>query len=174
MEAENVLDYQQTGTVADNTDVTRQVTYDFSYVDEDGNKYQPDDNVNISVSLDDAFGDSMIDGTGVLVYRINDDGTMTYITSQNDGAYVSFRTNHFSTYVFKLTGGKTEENLDINGDGVFDTNDYAYLSGYIMGTLETQPTESQLIIADVNDDGVVDAFDLSQLDLYLSKAKVLP
>ena len=172
LEAENVLDYQQTGTLADGSGNAREATYDFSYVDENGNPYQPDDDVNISVAVDDVLGDSLIDGTSVAVYRVNDDGSLTPIYSENDGAYVTFTTDHFSTYVFRVVGGRNEMCCDINGDGILNSNDYSALVAYIQG--ESALNKTELLAADIDDDGSVDGLDAVYLKLYLNSVVALP
>lgn len=54
---------------------------------------------------------------------------------------------------------------DADADGVIDANDYAMVKSYIMCSQNL--TEEQLIAADYNKDGTVDAFDAIAIDIYL-------
>lgn len=118
------------------------------------------------------LGENIIDGTSVTVYRINDDGTMTPIYAENDGAYVTFTTDHFSTYVFTVVGGRDELNCDLDGDGDLDIDDYTLLKNYLQ--TGTGFENWQMLAADLNDDLGVDAFDLYILDAFINKVKALP
>ena len=63
---------------------------------------------------------------------------------------------------------------DVDGDGIIGSDDYSKISGYILGDSDLLPDGSAFRrAADLNGDGVVDAFDLSLIDLQLSGAKAL-
>lgn len=55
---------------------------------------------------------------------------------------------------------------DVNGDGVINQNDYTFLLNIVMCNC-VGVGENFIYRADLNDDGVVDAFDVIYLDLYL-------
>lgn len=52
---------------------------------------------------------------------------------------------------------------DLNNDGSVDINDYSMVKAYIAGT--SQLTKTQMVAADIDNDGAVDAFDL----FYINK-----
>lgn len=54
---------------------------------------------------------------------------------------------------------------DANDDGIIDANDYAMVRSCVMCTQNM--TEEQRIAADYNRDGVVDAFDVIAIDVYI-------
>lgn len=57
---------------------------------------------------------------------------------------------------------------DVNFDGIVNTNDYAMVNSYVM--CQRHLTKEQLAVADLNNDSVVDAFDVIFLDLIINKA----
>ncbi len=72
------------------------IRQEFNYVDENGNRCQPDGELTITVSLDEYS-----DADGVNVYRLNDDGTKTQCESRYENGVLEFDTDHFSTYIFE-------------------------------------------------------------------------
>lgn len=56
---------------------------------------------------------------------------------------------------------------DINFDGIVDTDDYAIIRNYVMCMQHL--TEEQLAVADLNNDGAVDAFDAIAIDFMINK-----
>jgi len=63
---------------------------------------------------------------------------------------------------------------DVDGDGIIGENDYDILFGQVNGTDEPLPNNSVFRrAADLNQDSVIDAFDLALLDLQISGHKQL-
>ncbi|MCR4563271.1 MAG: dockerin type I repeat-containing protein [Clostridiales bacterium] len=63
---------------------------------------------------------------------------------------------------------------DVDGDGIIGADDYAKINSYVMGDAGLFPDGNVFKrAADLNYDGVIDAFDLALLDLQLSSSKLL-
>ncbi len=75
------------------------ITNEFNYYDENGNSVQPDGYVNITVPVEEFFGDAK----NVEVYRVNSDGSRTKCDSTFAFGILKFLTNHFSTYEFVIS-----------------------------------------------------------------------
>lgn len=92
----------------------KQKVNDFNYVDGDGNKAQPDGDINITSTVYDDFADA----EDVYVYRVNENGENVLCDSEYENGVVSFETNHFSTYIFvpvykcTTTGNHTDSESD--------------------------------------------------------------
>ncbi len=80
-------------------------TVELDYIDENGDKHQPDGNVEISVQLDEVFTNEIPADATATVYRVNDDGSRTILNSEQKGMQMTFTTDHFSTYEFEFTTG---------------------------------------------------------------------
>ncbi len=93
------------------------ITQEFNYVDENGNLCQPDDELTITVPLDEYS-----DANSFNVYRVNEDGTKTLCESRYADGVLEFDTNHFSTYIFEpvyqcmIQGNHPDSNDDGNCD----------------------------------------------------------
>ena len=72
------------------------VTHDFNLVDKKGNHHQPESDINISMPVNEYFGDVY----DMSVYRIDENGERVECNSAYDDGVVSFDANHFSTYIF--------------------------------------------------------------------------
>lgn len=81
-------------------------TVELDYVDEQGDKHQPDGDIEISVQLDEVFETDIPDDAIASVYRVNDDGSRTKLESEQKGMNMTFTTDHFSTYEFEFTTGE--------------------------------------------------------------------
>lgn len=81
-------------------------TVELDYVDENGDKYQPDGDIEISVQLDEVFEQNIPEDVTASVYRVNDDGSRTKLESEQNGMNMTFTTDHFSTYEFEFTTGE--------------------------------------------------------------------
>ncbi|MDE5993923.1 MAG: leucine-rich repeat protein [Oscillospiraceae bacterium] len=75
------------------------------------------------------------------------------------------------TAEFEITEAVPKYTGDANNDGVIDPSDYAMVVSYVMG--QGKLTEEQKEFADINKDGVVDAFDAIAIDLIINKV-ILP
>lgn len=97
------------------------LTHEFNYVDEEGNLYQPDGNIEIVTTVSDYFEDA----DSVNVYRIDENGNRVQCESEYDNGVLTFETNHFSTYIFEpyYSCQSTGEHGDENGDGYCDRCD---------------------------------------------------
>ena len=80
-------------------------TVELDYIDENGDKHQPDGNVEISVQLDEVFTNEIPADATATVYRVYDDGSRTILNSEQKGMQMTFTTDHFSTYEFEFTTG---------------------------------------------------------------------
>ena len=92
--------------------------------------------------------------------------TLDYVTAVDaDGNEIPVSNNKFIMPMKNVTGSLAfRELLDINEDGVEDINDIAFIISASVG--EVEMTASQSAKADLNGDGIVDAFDAAWLDRY--------
>jgi hypothetical protein len=72
--------------------------FDISLTDKDGALVQPLGNVRLSIPIPDGLGGD------VSVYRVNDDGTKTFIVAEVLDGKAVFNVNHFSLYALVATG----------------------------------------------------------------------
>jgi hypothetical protein len=71
--------------------------FDISLIDKDGAPVQPLGNVKLSIPIpDELSGD-------ISVYRVNDDGTKTFIVAEVSDGKAVFNVNHFSLYALVAT-----------------------------------------------------------------------
>lgn len=94
------------------------VIYEIDLLKADGTKLeQLDDYVTITMPI--PAGLSIGDGQKLVVYRVESDGSLTRLETTVNGDTVTFKTNHFSTYVFAVqnasavapTTGDTNANI---------------------------------------------------------------
>jgi hypothetical protein len=97
------LELERTDTTQTSNSSHSTATYEFDYVDENGENCQPDGEVQISVQLDEVFKGDIPENAIATVYRVNDDGSRTKLESTQDGMNMTFETDHFSTYEFEFT-----------------------------------------------------------------------
>jgi|GEM_PF-6278352 len=92
--------------------------------------------------------------------------TLDYVTAVDaDGNEIPVSNNKFIMPMKNVTVTLAfRELLDINEDGVEDINDIAFIISACVG--EAEMTASQSAKADLNGDGIVDAFDAAWLDRY--------
>lgn len=83
-------------------------------------------------------------------------------TSYADGASVTPTAN---VHLY----AQWERDYDINADGVEDINDIGFILSVSVGNI-TDATAAELAKADLNSDGVVDAFDAAELDRLMEAA----
>jgi LPXTG-motif cell wall-anchored protein len=69
----------------------------------------------VSVTLPIPEGLSVSDGKTILVYRLEDDGSLTKCNSTVSNGTITFQTNHFSTYIFvEYSAGVSPDTSDAN------------------------------------------------------------
>lgn len=71
------------------------------------------------------------------------------------------------TAEFEITAPPEKNTGDADGNGIIDTNDYSIVMSYIRCRVKLSAEQKEY--ADINKDGVVDAFDAVEIDLYISK-----
>ncbi len=106
-------------------------TYELDYVDEDGNKHQPDGEIEISVQLDEVFETDIPENATASVYRVNDDGSRTMLPSEQNGMNMTFTTDHFSTYEFEFTTGEQKYLFAEKGTEIDYTNKLIFSNIYL-------------------------------------------
>ncbi len=72
------------------------VKHDFNLVDDEGNHHQPESDINISMPVDEHYGNVF----DMNVYRVDENGERIECKSDYDNGVVSFDADHFSTYIF--------------------------------------------------------------------------
>lgn len=79
------------------------------------------------------------------------------------------RNNFVGVYTaeFEITAPVQKNSGDADGNGIIDTNDYSIVMSYIRCRVKLSAEQKEY--ADINKDGVVDAFDAVEIDLYISK-----
>ena len=118
---EKAIEYKIEATVRTKNGRIRTITETINLKDASGNYSQPDDTVTITVSTADYF-DSYV--SNIKVYRIEGDRKIELPATYN-GSFVSFETDHFSTYVFEAVYEceETGEHIDEDEDFVCDICD---------------------------------------------------
>ena len=87
--------------------VGKYAVLDITMLDAAGAKIQPLNNGNVLVTID---GPSTLDANkGLVVYRMEDNGTLTELKTSVENGKVSFETNHFSTYIVAEKAAVAEE-----------------------------------------------------------------
>ena len=105
-------------------------TYELDYVDENGDKHQPEGEIEISVQLDEVFETDIPEDATASVYRVNDDGTRTLLPSEQNGMNMTFVTDHFSTYEFEFTTGEQKYIFAQNGSIIDYENKLIFSNTY--------------------------------------------
>ncbi len=97
------------------------VTHSFNLVDEEGNKYQPDGIIDISMPVDEHYGELH----DMEVYRVDENGNRIECNSEYDNGIITFEADHFSTYIFVPvhTCSVYNNHADVDGDGYCDRCD---------------------------------------------------
>ncbi len=106
-------------------------TYELDYVDEKGDKHQPDGDIEISVQLDEVFENDIPDDATANVYRVNDDGSRTLLPSEQNGMNVKFKTDHFSTYEFEFTTSEQKHLFAQKGSKIDYANKLVFSDIYL-------------------------------------------
>ncbi len=128
---ENDLELERIDTYQEGDASNTTATYEFNYVDENGEKQQPDGEVEISVQLDEVFEEDIPDDANANVYRVNDDGSRTLLESEQDGMNMTFTTDHFSTYEFEFTTGEQKYLFAQKGSEIDYTNKLIFSNKYL-------------------------------------------
>ncbi len=87
------------------------IAYDISLKNPNGIDVQPNSKVKVSIPIPVDF-----DKTKLLVYRIEDDGTLTKFNVIVNGENAEFEVDHFSNYVLIETNVKNPQTLDSNNN----------------------------------------------------------
>ncbi len=106
-------------------------TVELDYVDENGDKHQPEGDIEISVQLDEVFENQIPDDATANVYRVNDDGSRTLLESEQNGMNMTFITDHFSTYEFEFTTGEQRYLFAQNGSKIDYANKLIFSNTYL-------------------------------------------
>lgn len=124
---------------------------ELDYVDENGEKYQPDGDIEISVQLDDVFEGEIPEDANASVYRVNDDGSRTKLECEQDGMNMKFKTDHFSTYEFEFTTGEQKYLFAENGAKIDYSKKLIFSSAYATTNIKDIATYlAPGIIADIS------------------------
>lgn len=137
--------------------------YDIKLVDESNNTVQPQGTVTVKIPCPSGYK-----GSNSKVYYVDEKGNFTDMNAQYDGEYLTFNTDHFSTYMVTEASLETAESVkygDINGDGAIDTQDAVLIKKYLAGY---KGLSISLEACDVNGDGDVSSADAVLLLKYLA------
>ncbi len=106
-------------------------TVELDYIDENGDKHQPEGNIEISVQLDEVFENDIPENATASVYRVNDDGSRTLLESEQNGMNMTFTTDHFSTYEFEFTTMEQKYLFAQNGTEIDYANKLIFSNTYM-------------------------------------------
>lgn len=101
------------------------------------------------------------------VYRVNEDGTFTYVESKCEDGYMKFDNNSSGIYILTETNLISTPDIvygDVNGDGEIDIKDSALIKRYLAGW----DVELDLEATDVNGDGEATIKDSALIKRYLA------
>lgn len=87
--------------------VGKYAVLDITMLDAAGAKIQPLNNGNVLVTID--VPSTLDANKGLVVYRMEDNGTLTELKTSVENGKVSFETNHFSTYIVAEKAAVAEE-----------------------------------------------------------------
>lgn len=87
--------------------VGKYAVLDITMTDAAGAKIQPLNNGNVLVTID--VPSTLDANKGLVVYRMEDNGTLTELKTSVENGKVSFETNHFSTYIVAEKAAVAEE-----------------------------------------------------------------
>ena len=87
--------------------VGKYAVLDITMLDAAGAKIQPLNNGNVLVTID--VPSTLDANKGLVVYRMEDNGTLTELKTSVENGKVSFETNHFSTYIVAEKAAVPEE-----------------------------------------------------------------
>lgn len=87
--------------------VGKYAVLDINMTDAAGAKIQPLNNGNVLVTID--VPSTLDANKGLVVYRMEDNGTLTELKTSVENGKVSFETNHFSTYIVAEKAAVAEE-----------------------------------------------------------------
>ena len=87
--------------------VGKYAVLDINMTDAAGTKIQPLNNGNVLVTID--VPSTLDANKGLVVYRMEDKGTLTELKTSVENGKVSFETNHFSTYIVAEKAAVAEE-----------------------------------------------------------------
>ena len=125
--------------------------YDISLLSNDNLNKQPFGNVLISIPIPTGMNKEDIH-----VYWITNSGTKVEYECNVEGDYVTFETDHFSTYV--ITGNESYIKGDMNRNGKIDLQDIIILLKKYLGTLTT--TDEDKTIGDMDNNGSIGLKDI--------------
>ncbi len=125
---------------------------------ENGAEIQPNEEITVKVPIPENA-----DAAKCVLYRVEDNGTLTLLPSELHGNFLVFQTTHLSYYIVgELVETEIIKLGDVNGDGKLNAKDATAILKYIVGKLEN-PMENFDLIADVNEDGKVNAKDATKI-----------
>ena len=118
--------------------------FEINLLDTAGNKVQPDNNGNVTITTDIPAGFNPLN---IEVYRLSDDGkSKIKVESKAENGKVTFVTNHFSTYIIAQTAGKGQIVVPTpDPDDILDTEDE---EDPVIIASEERPTGSATTIKD--------------------------
>ena len=91
--------------------VGKYAVLDITMLDAAGAKIQPLNNGNVLVTID--VPSTLDANKGLVVYRMEDNGTLTELKTSVENGKVSFETNHFSTYIVAEKAAVAEETTTV-------------------------------------------------------------
>ena len=119
--------------------------FEINLLDTAGNKVQPDNNGNVTITTDIPADFNPLNN--IEVYRLSDDGkSKIKVESKAENGKVTFVTNHFSTYIIAQTAGKGQIVVPTpDPDDILDTEDE---EDPVIIASEERPTGSATTIKD--------------------------
>ncbi len=136
------------------------VAYNISLVDMKEQIVQPNGKVTVKIVCPEGYDDALSK-----VYRINSNGSLTNMLADLKDGYLTFETNHFSTYVITkedLFAGAGFVYGDVNGDGEVDVKDAVLLKKYL-AEFEDAVNSLDKGAGDVTGDGDITSTDAVRL-----------
>ncbi len=141
--------------------------YDITLIDELQNIVQPKETVTVKIPVPKEYR-----GENCKVYHVRNNGSMVNMDAEYLDNYLTFQTDHFSTYLITETE-LIEQNIiygDINSDGEVNTKDAVLLKKHLAGY---EGLAFDKDAADVNADGEVDSKDAVRLLRHLAGYEVI-
>lgn len=145
------------------------VAYNISLLDMKDQIIQPNGKVSVKIACPEGYDDGLSK-----VYRVNSNGSLTNMLAVLKDGYLTFETNHFSTYVVTkedLFAGSGFVYGDVNGDGEVDVKDAVLLKKYL-AEFEDAINSLDKSAGDVTGDGDITSADAVRLLKALAEYKV--
>ncbi len=136
------------------------VAYNISLVDMKEQIVQPNGKVTVKIVCPKEYDNALSK-----VYRVNSNGSLTNMLADLKDEYLTFETNHFSTYVITkedLFAGAGFVYGDVNGDGEVDVKDAVLLKKYL-AEFEDAVNSLDKGAGDVTGDGDITSADAVRL-----------